>query len=383
MAGGMNLATKYLKPIQERWEALSQISLVSSSRFVFKGGKTFVIYSIPYAPLVDYTRNGLARFGTPNDLSRNIQTLTVSQDKGFALILDKGDEVQSDYAVGPGKALDNEIRRVIVPTYDTYCYKIMVDSAIANGHTSMTEITSLNAHACLLAGIEHMNDRNVPMDGCVCYCTYHFANMLMLDQSFMRFGDRSQDMILRGELGMADGVKIVAVPASRLPSGSAFLLVHKDAVAAPRQIEEYRTHEDPPGLSGTLCEGRILFDCFVLDEHSDGIYYHGGQPVLKNLRFVTSASNKNKSTIIMNIEKEKATNRWFYITARNHESLPVPVYGEPLAMSTASDPWDTAIEIANKETEITPNANHTRILVVETLSTLLPIGYAEEKLNIG
>ena len=96
MAGGMNLATKYLKPIQERWEALSQISLVSSSHFVFKGGKTFVIYSIPYAPLVDYTRNGLARFGTPNDLSRNIQTLTVSQDKGFALILDKGDEVQSD-----------------------------------------------------------------------------------------------------------------------------------------------------------------------------------------------------------------------------------------------------------------------------------------------
>ena len=121
MAGGINLAVKYMKPIQERWEALSQISLVSSSRFVFKGGKTFVIYSIPYAPLVDYTRSGLARFGTPNDLSRNIQTLIVSQDKGFALILDRGDEVQSDYAVGPGKALDNEIRRVIVPAYDTHC----------------------------------------------------------------------------------------------------------------------------------------------------------------------------------------------------------------------------------------------------------------------
>ena len=182
---------------------------------------------------------------------------------------------------------------------------------------------------------------------------------------------------------MADGVKIVAVPASRLPSGSAFLLVHKDAVAAPRQIEEYRTHEDPPGLSGTLCEGRILYDCFVLDEHSDGIYYHGGQPVLKNLRFVTSASNRNKSTIIMNIEKEKTTNKWFYITARNHESLPVPVYGEALAMGTSSDPWYNAVEITNRETEITPNSSHTRVLVVETLSTLVPIAAGEEKLNIG
>ena len=383
MAGGMNLATKYLKPIQERWEALSQISLVASSRFVFKGDKTFVIYSIPYAPLVDYSRSGLARYGTPNDLSRNIQTLTVTQDKGFAFILDKGDHVQSEFVVNEGTALDNEIRRVIVPAYDERCYSVMVASALANGHSSAVEITKNNAHESLLNGIEHMCNRNVPMDGCVCYCTYNFANKLMLDQSFMRFGDRSQDMILRGELGMADGVRIVAVPANRLPAGSAFLLVHKDAVAAPRQIEEYRAHENPPGISGTLCEGRILFDCFVLDEHSDGIYYHGGQPVFKNLRFVTSASNRNKSTIIMNCEKEQATNRWFYITARNHASLPVPVWGEPLAMSTQSDPWYNAIEIMNKETEITPTSNHTKVLVVETLSTLIPIAYSEEKLNIG
>ena len=383
MAGGMNLATKYLKPIMERWEALSQISLIASSRFVFKGDRTFVIYSIPYAPLVDYTRNGLARYGTPNDLSRNIQTLTVSQDKGFTFILDKGDKVQSEFVINEGTALDNEIRRVIVPAYDTYCYKVMVDSALGNGHSSMVEITNLNAHASLLNGIEHMCNRNVPMDGAVCYCTYHFANMLMLDQSFMRFGDRSQEMILRGELGMADGVKIVAVPANRLPAGAAFLLAHKDAVVAPRQIDEYRAHENPPGISGTLCEGRILFDCFVLDEHSDGIYYHGGQPVLKDLRFVTSASNKNKSTIIMNCEKENLTNRWFYITARTHEDLPVPVYGEPIAMSGSSDPWHGAVELTEKETEIMPNTNHTRILVVETKNNLEPIAFAEEKLNIG
>ena len=70
------------------------------------------------------------------------------------------------------------------------------------------------------------------------------------------------------------------------------------------------------------------------------------KPVLKDLRFVTSASNKNKSTIIMNCEKEKLTDRWFYITARTHEDLPVPVYGEPIAMSGSSDPWHGAVERA-------------------------------------
>ena len=104
---------------------------------------------------------------------------------------------------------------------------------------------------------------------------------------------------------------------------------------------------------------------------------------MKDLRFVTSASNRNKSTIIMNCEKEKLTNRWFYITARTHEDLPVPVYGEPIAMSGSSDPWHGAVELTEKETEIMPNTNHTRILVVETKSNLEPIAFAEEKLNIG
>ena len=105
--------------------------------------------------------------------------------------------------------------------------------------------------------------------------------------------------------------------------------------------------------------------------------------MFKDLRFVTSASTHNKSTIIMNSEKEDSTNRWFYITARNHSMLPTPVYGEPLARSTASDPWYSAVELTEREKEITPTASHTRIMVVETLANLNPIAYAEEKLNIG
>ena len=98
MAGGMNLATKYAKQVDERWTEQSQAALVlSGSNYSFKGDRTVVIYSIPIAPLNDYSRSGSNRYGTPDDLSRNIQTLTVSQDKGFTFIIDKGDEVQSEY----------------------------------------------------------------------------------------------------------------------------------------------------------------------------------------------------------------------------------------------------------------------------------------------
>ena len=39
MAGGMNLATKYSKIIDERWEAESLMPLISSNHFNFKGHK--------------------------------------------------------------------------------------------------------------------------------------------------------------------------------------------------------------------------------------------------------------------------------------------------------------------------------------------------------
>ena len=91
----------------------------------------------------------------------------------------------------------------------------------------------------------------------------------------MRSADSSQSMITQGLIGEADGVRIVKVPASRLPSGCSFILTHPSAAAAPRQLESYRIHDDPPGISGWLVEGRILYDCFVFAEKSAGIWYQG------------------------------------------------------------------------------------------------------------
>ena len=383
MAGGMNLATKYSKQVDERWERESQATLVTSHAFDFKGDQTCVVYSIPYAPLNDYQRSGANRYGTPNDLSRNIQTLTVTQDKGFTFVIDRGDEVQSEYVSNPGTALAREIKEVIVPAFDTYCFGVMAASAIENGHNSTTAITTSNAHKALLDGVQHMADRNVPVEDCYAFCSYQYANLLMQDSAFIRYGDAAQKMLKTGQIGIADGVEIVLVAPSRLPAGASFLLVHKDACVAPKQLEEYKTHIDPLGYSGTVCEGRVLYDCFVLDEKSDGIYYHGGQSVLKNLRFMTSATASGKSTIIMNCEKEKTTNRWYAKTASDHASLPAVTYGTPIDVTTASSPWYGATQLTAKSTEITPTSGHTRVKVVEVLSNMNPIGVAEKPLNIG
>ena len=72
--------------------------------------------------------------------------------------------------------------------------------------------------------------------------------------------------IKAGVIGEIDGVKIVKVPSSRLPAGCAFLLTHPSAAVGPKQLEDYKTHDNPPGISGWLVEGRVVYDCFVLEE---------------------------------------------------------------------------------------------------------------------
>ena len=104
----------------------------------------------------------------------------------------------------------------------------------------------------------------------------------------MLASERSKQAIDRGIIGTVDGVKIVMVPKSRLPYNSAtsggtttytyctdFILTHPIATTAPKQLEEYKIHDNPPGISGWLVEGRILFGCFVLKNKADAIFYHG------------------------------------------------------------------------------------------------------------
>ena len=85
--------------------------------------------------------------------------------------------------------------------------------------------------------------------------------------------DIAQEMRNRGVLAMIDGASVIKVPASRVPEGFGFMLAHPSATVAPVKLEDYRVHQDPPGISGSLVEGRICYDAFVLDNKADAIYY--------------------------------------------------------------------------------------------------------------
>ncbi len=375
MAGGMNLAAKFSKTVDERFYKKSQAMLAVSDNYDFTGAKTVNVYSIPVVAMSDYARNGTNRYGTPDDLTRNVQSCVVQRDRAFTFVIDRGDKVQSDMISDAGRALSRQINEVVIPEFDAYVFQKLADAAKANGSTDSTAATKSNAYSLFLKAMEYMGDHNVPDEGRVCFCTYKFANLLKQDSAFMRYGDASQQMLSQGVIGEVDGCRIVKVASSRLPNGCAFLLTHPVAACAPKQLEDYKIHDNPPGIDGWLVEGRMLYDCFALNEKADAIWFQGGAAALRALTVGTAGTSSGKTTVTVAPQADSG-HSWYYKTGTSAAEV---TYGTAITPSAST--W---IALAASGTEITPTTTGDKIIqVVEVDGDKKPVGLGQAAIHLG
>lgn len=269
----MNLASKYSQKVDERFYRDSQAMMALSNDYEFTGVKTVNVYSIPVASMTDYRRTGSNRYGTPEELQNTVQSLTLTKDRSFAFTIDKGNKVQSQMVMEAGKALARQLREVVVPEFDKYVFQALATAATTNNKIDTTAVTKSNAYELFLKGQESLGNDNVPDSGRIAFCSYKFANLLKQDSAFMKYSNLSQEMIIKGVLGEVDGTKIVKVPKGRLPEQAAFILTHPIAAVGPKQLEDYKIHDNPPGISGWLVEGRMIYDAFVLDSKKNAVYF--------------------------------------------------------------------------------------------------------------
>ena len=245
-----NYAEKYSSKVDERFSQASLTNAAINSDYDFVGVNAVNVYSIPTVALGNYTMSGSARYGTPTELNDTVQTLTLTQDKAFTFTLDKRNQEDSANAKDAGAALRREVDEVIIPTIDKYRLAAWVTGA--GNSTTAAAVTSSNAYSVFLDAQNLLMDDLVPMTNRIAYVSPNFYKCIKLDSSFIKASDMAQDMPEKVEL----------------------LIVHKSAMVSPVKLAEYKTHIDPPGINGTLVEGRIYYDAFVLENKKNGIVVH-------------------------------------------------------------------------------------------------------------
>lgn len=272
----INLAEKYDKKVVERFKLKSLTEAFINRDYDWTGVKTVKVYTIPTVPLNDYQKTGVSRYGTPTELEDTIQEMSVGEDKSFTFTIDKGNNQDQMNVKGAGKALAREIDEVIVPTKDIHRLDVMVKAAVKNGgtNTTPTKITKTNAYEMFLDGQEYLDNKKVPLAGRVAGVSASMYKYLKLDPSFVKNSDLGQKITINGQVGEVDGVKIVKLPNSYLPTGCAFIIAHPSVTVSPDKLSDYKIHDNPPGINGNLVEGRVRYDAFVLDTKKDGIYAH-------------------------------------------------------------------------------------------------------------
>lgn len=267
----INYASKYANKIDERFSLGSKTAPAVNNDYDFIGVKTVNVYSVPTAPMNDYSRSGTSRYGTPEELENTVQELTLSKDRSFTFTIDRGNYNDTQMANAAGTALQRQINEVIIPEVDKYRLSKMAAEA---GKTATLAVTSENAYDVFLDGTVELTNQKAPEAGRIAYVSASYYKLIKLDKNFVKQGDLAQKTVINGKIGEIDGVSIILIPDSYLPENTAFIITHRVATCAPAKLSEYIIHDNPPGISGWLVEGRVIYDAFVLNNKAAAIYVH-------------------------------------------------------------------------------------------------------------
>jgi len=267
----INLASKYGNKIVEVFTKNSFVAGNVSDDYDFAGVRSISIYTPQTVELNDYQREGANRYGTPVEMQDSVQEVEMTQDKGFAITIDKGNNLDQMMVKNAAKMLSLQIKEQVTPYVDRYALAQFARNAgVKKGIATAPTKTDI-VEKILEAGAE-MDERLVPDDGRVVYLPAQYYNQLRLSTEFLNLENVGTKAVAKGEVGEVGGMKVIKVPSSYMPEGVYFLVTHQRSVLMPFKIKDTKVHQDPPGISGALLEGRNYFDAFVLGSRANGVY---------------------------------------------------------------------------------------------------------------
>lgn len=272
----INLVTKFQPYTDEQFSTESKKSLLTNQDFDWTGAHTIKVYKVTTSAMNDYGRTGptgtnWSRYGAVGSLDATTEEFTLTKDRSFTFAIDKLDTDETAAQLQAASALARQNREVVIPEVDTYVYGVMCENAGTKPEAKALSTTTLYSE--ILAASQALDDAEVPETGRVLVVTPAIYVMMKKSKDIIMETDVGNELRLKGVIGILDGMSVQKIPANRLPSAFGFMVAHPCATVAPVKLEDYTVHENPPGISGSLVEGRICYDAFVLENKAKAIYY--------------------------------------------------------------------------------------------------------------
>ena len=276
----VELITKFFPFVDEIFATEAKVSLLTNNNFSWESAHSIKIYKVTTGDMFDYGRTGApvttgsfpSRYGEVAPLDATTETLTLRKDRSFTFEIDRLDEDETGGALSAASALARQLRNVVVPEIDGYVIAQMAHNAgnITFGGEALTAST---IYPAIIAGSNALDTAEVPESGRVLIVTPD-TWQIMKQAQILDGTDIGTQARLTGVIGEIDGMRVVRVPAARVPANFGFMIAHPVATTFAQKLASYVTHTNPPGISGSLVEGRIVYDAFVPENKADALYLY-------------------------------------------------------------------------------------------------------------
>lgn len=269
----INLVTKYSDKIETAFSADSLVFGKGTAKYDFTGAKTVKSLSPTTVAPVDYdsTKTDGSRFGALTEMQDVENEYTISQDKGFNLAIDKGNNTNQLKVKASGAMMKLEVKEQIVPMMDKYA---LAQYAGATGVTSSEdgEITADNVVEKIAGAVTALANAKAPTTGLIGFIGASAYEKLTLTKTIIYLQEIGSMAFKKGYVGTCHGVDFVRVPDSYMPEGVNFIVAHPSALMPVKKISTLRILDEHPDVDGSVLQGRYMYDAFVVKQKANGVY---------------------------------------------------------------------------------------------------------------
>ena len=187
----------------------------SNTDIQLNGGKTIKIPTLSVSGYVDHTRASLGF--TQGNYANAYETKTLDHDRSIEFVIDPMDFDETDTVVSLANIQNRFERTQAIPELDCYTYSKLYSEAVRVGsQIKLGVLTVSNILADFDNNLEYFEDKGVPLERLILFCTSNYKKLLKNAEGLQRTLDVSKGGgIDRRVHSLDDITNIVTVPSDR------------------------------------------------------------------------------------------------------------------------------------------------------------------------
>lgn len=269
-----NLASKYETKLDQRFTDGSYTDKWTSNDYSFDGVNSIKVWTLGQAKINDYTLSpatGVSRFGAIREVEDELNTYVLTKKKSFNESFDETNVKDQMFIKKANAFLKQVWDEQFIPMIDEDRFTAWANGAGSNtiNSTALTKSTIITA---MLTAHSALNNKRVPRKNRALFIKETEAIKFKLSDELSNNESFTTKAIVNGQIGNLNGYPVISVPDDLMPDGMTFMIKYKNASVDPVKTKMLRVITNSENVAGSLMQGLIRFDSFVLANKADGIY---------------------------------------------------------------------------------------------------------------